>query len=271
MGGMHWTRCLHPEDRERVLVDDARSDGTANRSRGVPDAPRTGGRCLGARRGGPRGGRGAQPVLARGPHRHDYRAQSPGRPPGAPGAPRPPHRPAQPPPVRRPSRSRARHDQEAGSRRRGAVHGPRRFQGRQRLPGSRGGGPAAHGRRPAPREMPEARGHPGPLRGRRVRRAPGGVEDPGEAVRVARRIADELRRPVRPGRPGAVRLRQRRDLLRHGPHQECRRTSSGTPTRPCTRPRKSGGGFRVFDPAMYERVVRRLELENDLQACRRAG
>jgi diguanylate cyclase (GGDEF)-like protein len=90
------------------------------------------------------------------------------------------------------------------------------------------------------------------------------VEDPGEAVRVAERITEELRSPfVLEGRElyatasigvswGDARTKSAEDLLRDADTA-------------MYQAKRDGSGYRVFDPAMYERVVRRLELENDLR------
>ena len=90
------------------------------------------------------------------------------------------------------------------------------------------------------------------------------VDGPGAAVRVAERITEELRRPfVLEGRElyasasigiamGTARTKSPEDLLRDADTA-------------MYRAKDGGGGFRVFDPAMYERAFRRLELENDLR------
>ena len=90
------------------------------------------------------------------------------------------------------------------------------------------------------------------------------VEDPGEAVRVAQRITDELRGPFAlEGRElhvsasagisfGAARTKSPEDLLRDADTA-------------MYQAKKDGSGYRVFDPTMYERVVQRLDLENDLR------
>jgi diguanylate cyclase (GGDEF)-like protein/PAS domain S-box-containing protein len=90
------------------------------------------------------------------------------------------------------------------------------------------------------------------------------VEDPSEAVRVAERIANELKRPfVMDGRSlfasvsigiaqGNARTKSPLDLLRDADTAMYRAKSEHA-------------DYRVFDPAMYERAVKRLELENDLR------
>jgi diguanylate cyclase (GGDEF)-like protein/PAS domain S-box-containing protein len=90
------------------------------------------------------------------------------------------------------------------------------------------------------------------------------VEDSGEAVRVAERITDELRRPfVLEGRELFVRTsvgialgtactKSAEDLLRDADTA-------------MYRAKEEGGTFKLFDPDMYERALGRLELENDLR------
>jgi diguanylate cyclase (GGDEF)-like protein/PAS domain S-box-containing protein len=90
------------------------------------------------------------------------------------------------------------------------------------------------------------------------------VEDPGEAVRVAERIANELKKPIEMDgmsliasvsigiARGNARTKSPLDLLRDADTAMYRAKSEHA-------------DYRVFDPAMYERAVRRLELENDLR------
>jgi diguanylate cyclase (GGDEF)-like protein/PAS domain S-box-containing protein len=90
------------------------------------------------------------------------------------------------------------------------------------------------------------------------------VEDPGEAVRVAERITNELKKPfVMDGRSlvasvsigialGNVRTKNPLDLLRDADTAMYRAKSEHA-------------DHRIFDPTMYERAVKRLELENDLR------
>jgi diguanylate cyclase (GGDEF)-like protein len=90
------------------------------------------------------------------------------------------------------------------------------------------------------------------------------VEDPGEAVLVAERITDELRRPFGlEGRElyttasigiswGKARTKSAEDLLRDADTA-------------MYQAKRNGSDYREFDPDMYERVVRRLKLENDLR------
>jgi len=90
------------------------------------------------------------------------------------------------------------------------------------------------------------------------------VEDAGEAVRVAERITNELKRPfVMDGRSfvasvsigiaqGNARTKSPLDLLRDADTAMYRAKNEHT-------------DHRVFDPAMYERALKRLELESDLR------
>jgi len=90
------------------------------------------------------------------------------------------------------------------------------------------------------------------------------VDGPEEAVWAAERLTDQLRYPfVLEGRElyarasigialGEDRTKDPDDLLRDADTA-------------MYRAKDEGGGFRVFDQVMYERVVQRLELENDLR------
>jgi diguanylate cyclase (GGDEF)-like protein len=90
------------------------------------------------------------------------------------------------------------------------------------------------------------------------------VEDPSEAVRVAERIANELKKPfVMDGRSlftsfsigiaqGNARTKSPLDLLRDADTAMYRAKSEHD-------------DYRIFDPAMYEQAMKRLELENDLR------
>jgi diguanylate cyclase (GGDEF)-like protein/PAS domain S-box-containing protein len=90
------------------------------------------------------------------------------------------------------------------------------------------------------------------------------VEDPEEAVRVAERITHELREPILiDGRNlfvrasigialGNVYQKTSEDLLRDADTAMYRAKGEGS-------------GYKVFDEAMYERAIDRLELENDLR------
>ena len=96
------------------------------------------------------------------------------------------------------------------------------------------------------------------------------VEDPSEAVEVARRVTDELRRPFSlEGRElyvsasagisfGNARTTTPEDLLREADTA-------------MYRAKEAGGGFMVFDPVMHERVARRLDLERDLRRALERG
>ena len=90
------------------------------------------------------------------------------------------------------------------------------------------------------------------------------IEQPEEAVRVAKRITEELRRPFHlEGHEifasasigvslGTARTKSSEELLRDADTA-------------MYQAKKDGSGYRMFDPTMYERVVQRLELENDLR------
>ena len=90
------------------------------------------------------------------------------------------------------------------------------------------------------------------------------IGDAAEAVQVAERITEELRWPFQlEGRElyvsasigislGNARTHDPEDILR------------GADTA-MYRAKEGGGGFRVFDPAMHERALGRLELENGLR------
>jgi len=90
------------------------------------------------------------------------------------------------------------------------------------------------------------------------------VDDPAEAVRVAERITEELRRPF---------VLEERQLYAaasigvsvghartHGPDGLLREADTAM-----YRAKAEGSGYEVFDPAMHDRAVTRLELENDLR------
>lgn len=90
------------------------------------------------------------------------------------------------------------------------------------------------------------------------------VEGPEHALRVAKRIAIELQRPFAvDGRElfvsvsvgialGDAQGKDPEDLVRDADTAMYRAKAEGT-------------GYAIFDPTMYERAVRRLELENDLR------
>ena len=90
------------------------------------------------------------------------------------------------------------------------------------------------------------------------------VESPEEAVRVTERIGEAFREPfvvdgsglfvtVSVGLSlGSARTKSPEDLLRDADTA-------------MYRAKEDGSGYRLFDPDMYERVVRRLKLENDIR------
>ena len=90
------------------------------------------------------------------------------------------------------------------------------------------------------------------------------LDDPAQAVQVAERITEELRRPfIMEGRDlyvlasigislGDARTHDTDDLLREADTA-------------MYRAKDEGGDFRMFNPAMYERAFSRLEVENDLR------
>ena len=90
------------------------------------------------------------------------------------------------------------------------------------------------------------------------------LDDPVQAVQVAERITEELRSPfIMEGRDlyviasigislGDARTHDTDDLLREADTA-------------MYRAKDEGGDFRVFNPAMYERAFTRLEVENDLR------
>jgi EAL domain-containing protein (putative c-di-GMP-specific phosphodiesterase class I) len=90
------------------------------------------------------------------------------------------------------------------------------------------------------------------------------ADDPAQAVRVAERITEELRWPFRlEGRElfAAASIGvSLGDARTHDPEGLLREADTAM-----YRAKEAGGGFRVFDPAMHERAVQRLELENDLR------
>jgi diguanylate cyclase (GGDEF)-like protein/PAS domain S-box-containing protein len=90
------------------------------------------------------------------------------------------------------------------------------------------------------------------------------VDDPAQAVQVAERITEELRKPF---------IIEARDLYvlasigislgdarTHDPDDLLREADTAM-----YRAKDEGGDFRVFNPAMYERAFTRLEVENDLR------
>jgi diguanylate cyclase (GGDEF)-like protein/PAS domain S-box-containing protein len=96
------------------------------------------------------------------------------------------------------------------------------------------------------------------------------IEGPDDTVSVVERITDELRRPF---------LLESRELFASGSVGvslgNARTTSPENLLRDADtamyRAKEDGVGYRIFDPAMYERAVMRLELENDLRRAMEAN
>ena len=90
------------------------------------------------------------------------------------------------------------------------------------------------------------------------------VDDPAQAVRVAERITEELRRPfIIEGRDLYVIASigiSLGDARTHDPDDLLREADTAM-----YRAKDEGWDFRVFNPAMYERAFSRLEVENDLR------
>ncbi len=90
------------------------------------------------------------------------------------------------------------------------------------------------------------------------------VEDPADTVRVVERITEDLREPfVIEGRELFVRASvgiALRDAYQKSPEELLRDADVAM-----YRAKEEAAGYRMFDPAMYERVLERLELENDLR------
>jgi diguanylate cyclase (GGDEF)-like protein/PAS domain S-box-containing protein len=90
------------------------------------------------------------------------------------------------------------------------------------------------------------------------------LDDPAQAVQVAERITEELRRPfIMEGRDLYVLASigiSLGDARTHDPDDLLREADTAM-----YRAKDEGGDFRVFNPAMYERAFTRLEVENDLR------
>ena len=90
------------------------------------------------------------------------------------------------------------------------------------------------------------------------------LDDPAQAVQVAERITEELRRPfIIEGRDLYVLASigiSLGDARTHDPDDLLREADTAM-----YRAKDEGGDFRVFNPAMYERAFTRLEVENDLR------
>ena len=90
------------------------------------------------------------------------------------------------------------------------------------------------------------------------------VDDPAQAVRVAERITEELRRPfIMEGRDlyalASIGI-SLSDARTHEPDDLLREADTAM-----YRAKDTGWDFRVFNPVMYERAFSRLEVENDLR------
>jgi diguanylate cyclase (GGDEF)-like protein/PAS domain S-box-containing protein len=90
------------------------------------------------------------------------------------------------------------------------------------------------------------------------------IADPTQAVRVAERITEQVRRPfILGGRELYVASSigiSLGDVRTHDPDALLREADTAM-----YRAKDEGGGFRVFDPTMYERALGRLKVENDLR------
>jgi EAL domain-containing protein (putative c-di-GMP-specific phosphodiesterase class I) len=90
------------------------------------------------------------------------------------------------------------------------------------------------------------------------------VHDPAEAVQVAERITEELRRPfILTGRELYVAVSIGISIghaRTHDPDSLLREADTAM-----YRVKGEGGGYTVFDPSMYERALGRLEVEHDLR------
>jgi diguanylate cyclase (GGDEF)-like protein/PAS domain S-box-containing protein len=91
-----------------------------------------------------------------------------------------------------------------------------------------------------------------------------GLDDPAQAVQVAERITEEVRRPfILEGRDlymiASIGI-SLGDARTHDPDALLREADTAM-----YRAKDEGGDFRVFNPAMYERAFTRLEVENDLR------
>jgi EAL domain-containing protein (putative c-di-GMP-specific phosphodiesterase class I) len=96
------------------------------------------------------------------------------------------------------------------------------------------------------------------------------VDDSAEAVRVAERITDELRRPFAlEGRELYVSASigiSLGDARTHDPEDLLRDADTAM-----YRAKEAGSDYSLFDPAMHERAVLRLALENDLKRAIERG
>jgi diguanylate cyclase (GGDEF)-like protein len=96
------------------------------------------------------------------------------------------------------------------------------------------------------------------------------LDDPAQAVQVAERITEELRGPfIMEGRDLYVNASigiSLGDASTHDPDDLLREADTAM-----YRAKDAGEDFRVFNPAMYERAFRRLEVENDLRRAIEQG
>src|SRR5918995_712583 len=96
------------------------------------------------------------------------------------------------------------------------------------------------------------------------------LDDPTQAVQVAERITDELRRPfITEGRELYVTASigiSLGDARTHDPDALLREADTAM-----YRAKGEGGAYAVFDPNMYERALGRLEVENDLRRAIERG
>jgi diguanylate cyclase (GGDEF)-like protein/PAS domain S-box-containing protein len=96
------------------------------------------------------------------------------------------------------------------------------------------------------------------------------LDDPAQAVQVAERITEEIRRPfILEGRDQYVNASigiSLGDARTHDPDDLLREADTAM-----YRAKDEGGDFRVFNPAMYERAFTRFEAENDLRRAVEQG
>ena len=110
-----WSRCVHPDDHDRIGVEQPRHRDRRAAGDGVPAAGARRPRALGPRRGA-RPARGRRALPRRDAQRH-HRAQAVRDPAPVPGRPRSADRPVQPAPLRRGGRARDQADPARGASR----------------------------------------------------------------------------------------------------------------------------------------------------------